>query len=596
MALSHSFIAAPGLSSSAHLHTRLLDNQGSALVSEFRGIRLSPSSFFPKQKKASLFCSTSHTNCITTISASSGRQPWDFGRFLNTVTFFNEPSFSKIVEALSAFLMGSSEKDQYAERGSKNMGIVLVAGATGGVGKRVVDVLRRKGYSVRVLVRNAVKAKELLGSDIDMVIGDVTKKDTLLPSYFKGVSSVVNTVSVIIGPKEGDTPDRQKYSQGIKFFEPEVKGDSPEKIEFEGLQNLLEAVKDKIGFRDGKMLFRVSDKGLPLGPAWGALDDVVMGGVSESSLQIDLKGGEDGSPVGVFKGFVSTDNNGGFASVRTKNFELPENLSAYEGLELRIKGDGHRYKMIIRTSKDWDALGYAFSFDTVKDQWQSVKLPFSEFSPTFRARTVSNAEAINTSNILSLQLMYSKFEYDGKLNPTFEAGRFELPISSIKAYLKEPITPRFIHVSSAGVTRPYRQGLDLSKQPPAVRMNKELGFVLDFKLKGEDVLRNSGVPYTVVRPCALTEEPGGAELIFDQGDNITGKVSREDVAEICVAALELPSACDKTFEVKSNLAFSEVFNVDPEKPPPPRDFDKEFQYLQKGITGKEALMKEALPL
>jgi len=38
-------------------------------------------------------------------------------------------------------------------------------------------------------------------------------------------------------------------------------------------------------------------------------------------------------------------------------------------------------------------------------------------------------------------------------------------------------------VSSAGVTRPERPGLDLSKQPPAVRLNKELGFILTFKLK-----------------------------------------------------------------------------------------------------------------
>lgn len=45
------------------------------------------------------------------------------------------------------------------------------------------------------------------------------------------------------------------------------------------------------------------------------------------------------------------------------------------------------------------------------------------------------------------------------------------------------ITCRFVHVSSAGVTRPERPGLDLSKQPPAVRLNKELGFILTFKLK-----------------------------------------------------------------------------------------------------------------
>lgn len=39
--------------------------------------------------------------------------------------------------------------------------------------------------------------------------------------------------------------------------------------------------------------------------------------------------------------------------------------------------------------------------------------------------------------------MFSKFEYDGKLNPTFKEGPFELPLSSIRAYIQEPVTPRF---------------------------------------------------------------------------------------------------------------------------------------------------------
>ena len=38
------------------------------------------------------------------------------------------------------------------KKGAQNMELVLVTGATGGVGKRVVDSLRKKGYSVRVLV------------------------------------------------------------------------------------------------------------------------------------------------------------------------------------------------------------------------------------------------------------------------------------------------------------------------------------------------------------------------------------------------------------------------------------------------------------
>lgn len=45
------------------------------------------------------------------------------------------------------------------------------------------------------------------------VVGDITKESTLAPEYFKGVRKVINAASVIVGPKEGDTPDRTKYSQ-----------------------------------------------------------------------------------------------------------------------------------------------------------------------------------------------------------------------------------------------------------------------------------------------------------------------------------------------------------------------------------------------
>jgi len=59
-----------------------------------------------------------------------------------------------------------------------------------------------------------------------------------------------------------------------------------------------------------------------------------------------------------------------------QNFAGPEDLSAYDGLELRLKGDGRRYKLIVRTSTDWDTIGYTGSFDTVEGQWQSVSCIF----------------------------------------------------------------------------------------------------------------------------------------------------------------------------------------------------------------------------
>ncbi len=39
-------------------------------------------------------------------------------------------------------------------------------------------------------------------------------------------------------------------------------------------------------------------------------------------------------------------------------------------------------------------------------------------------------------------------------------------------------------------------------------------------VQGENAVRHSGVPFAVVRPTALTEEPAGAELQVDQGDTI----------------------------------------------------------------------------
>ncbi|CAN1847397.1 Protein HIGH CHLOROPHYLL FLUORESCENCE PHENOTYPE 173, chloroplastic, partial [Linum perenne] len=528
------------------------------------------------------------------VLAEAKNQGWDLGRFVKTFYFFNSPpSPAKFIQSLIERV--SSPSPSESDKRMETSEVVLVVGATGGVGKRVVDILQKKGIPVRALVRNEEKAKRLLGPDVDLIVGDITKVSTLDPELFKGVRKVINAASVIVGPKEGDTPERAKYSQGIKFFEPEIKGDSPEMVEYNGMKNLISAVKGTVGLRSGKLLFGCEGsefKDLP----WGSLDDVVMGGVSESTFQIDTTGGEDGGPTGVFKGVVSTANNGGFTSVRTKNFSVPEDVSAYDGFELRLKGDGRRYKLIVRTSSDWDTVGYTVGFDTTEGQWQSIRLPFSSLKPIFRARTVPDAPPFDPSNIISFQLMFSKFESDGKLNPTFAEGPFQLPLSSIKTFLKEPITPRFVHVGSAGVTRPDRPGLDLTKQPPAVRLNKELDFILTFKLKGEDVIRESGVPYAIVRPCALTEEPAGADLIFEQGDNITGKISREEVARICIAALESPYACDKTFEVKSVIPFSEPFTVDPENPPPEKDYEVYFKSLKDGITGKELLDRSPVPV
>jgi hypothetical protein len=175
------------------------------------------------------------------------------------------------------------------------------------------------------------------------------------------------------------------------------------------------------------VLFDFRQPNAALSQTWGALDDVVMGGVSDSSFQ--LKEG-----AASFSGIVSTANSGGFASARTRNFEPPLNLSDYTGIELRVKGDGKRYKLLLRDADSWDSLAYAHSFDTIAEAWTTIQIPFAQTIPVFRAKTQSTARSLNLAQICSVQLMLSKFEYDGVLNPHFTPGEFCLLVETIKIY------------------------------------------------------------------------------------------------------------------------------------------------------------------
>lgn len=91
--------------------------------------------------------------------------------------------------------------------------------------------------------------------------------------------------------------------------------------------------------------------------------------------------------------------------------------------------------------------------------------------------------------------------------------------------------------------------------PIRIMLNNLRWSLMDYKYQGEEALRRSGVPYTIVRPGGLTGEPAGqARLEVAQGDRGSGRVSRADVAAVCVAALTDPAARNVTFELVSKPA------------------------------------------
>lgn len=86
-------------------------------------------------------------------------------------------------------------------------------------------------------------------------------------------------------------------------------------------------------------------------------------------------------------------------------------------------------------------------------------------------------------------------------------------------------------------------------------LNKMFGNILVWKLKGEDALRASGVPYTVLRPGGLLDTVGGKTGVkVFQGDDLRnqGRIPRADVATVALAALGNKDARSKTFELVSD--------------------------------------------
>ena len=112
---------------------------------------------------------------------------------------------------------------------------------------------------------------------------------------------------------------------------------------------------------------------------WRIIDDVVMGGRSNGAFQLD----KDGN--GLFFGNVSTENNGGFSSVRYQFNK--RNVSNFSKINIRLKGDGKTYQFRI---KDKANLSYSYitSFKT-SGNWETITVNLKDLYPSFRGQTLN---------------------------------------------------------------------------------------------------------------------------------------------------------------------------------------------------------------
>lgn len=127
------------------------------------------------------------------------------------------------------------------------------------------------------------------------------------------------------------------------------------------------------------------DFGVGPGPAWRPVHDGVMGGLSVGALVANPEG------FGRFAGGISLANGGGFASVRAA--VGPCDVSAWDGLAVRARGDGRIWQLRLRPAHEGDGVGVAWRafFRTEPGQWDEIRLPFAQFTAVFRGRLVPGA-------------------------------------------------------------------------------------------------------------------------------------------------------------------------------------------------------------
>ena len=153
---------------------------------------------------------------------------------------------------------------------------------------------------------------------------------------------------------------------------------------------------------------------------WQAVNDGVMGGVSDGRFTItDEKTLE-------FSGTLSLENNGGFASVRTKPTDL--DIEAGDTLVVRVKGDGREYVLNLYTKSRRMAFSYRAPLPTTKDEWTEVRVPLEDFIPTAFGRRVQGMGPVGPDQINGLGFMLS----DKK------PGKFRMQVESVKVERAAP--------------------------------------------------------------------------------------------------------------------------------------------------------------
>ena len=149
--------------------------------------------------------------------------------------------------------------------------------------------------------------------------------------------------------------------------------------------------------------------------AWQIINDGVMGGKSQGAIKAS------GSGTAVFEGTISLTS-GGFVTVRSPNGTYA--LGGFAAVELRLRGDGKRYKLLVKTNPEDNGFEYLADLWTQPEAWQTVRIGWDDFKPNYRGLNLLLWAPIDPAKIVSM----------GFVIANYQEGPFRLEIESIQAY------------------------------------------------------------------------------------------------------------------------------------------------------------------
>lgn len=106
------------------------------------------------------------------------------------------------------------------------------------------------------------------------------------------------------------------------------------------------------------------------GQDWIVVNDGVMGGLSKSTATIT-------ESSLLFKGTVSLENNGGFASIRSQKGKF--DLSGYTTIRIKFRSKGRDFSLRLANSDYYFKPNYKHNFSSSKWEWETVELKLLDF-------------------------------------------------------------------------------------------------------------------------------------------------------------------------------------------------------------------------